>query len=212
MCRFCRESFASAGIANHLNTCKQRVATDSSKNIRLKISDPYQKEYWLIVEATLGATFKNLDNLIREYWTECCGHLSEFTNQGNTVAKSKNIVDTFSVYNKLEYTYDFGSSADLEIQLIGSSDFKLSKDKKKVEIVARNIAPQIICTECKKAKAIYVCPICNYEADTLICEACKDAKHFDEDKEHYPLEIANSPRSGVCGYEQIDEMDELFDY
>lgn len=44
----------------------------------------------------------------------------------------------------------------------------------------------------------------------LVCDKCAEQYHNEEKGEHYTLSLANSSRSGVCGYEQNEPLDTLF--
>ena len=77
------------------------------------------------------------------------------------------------------------------------SELKGSIKKGKVEILARNEAPQIICDQCGMP-ATTICPECIYDEKGWLCDAC--AEEHDCDLGVF-LPLVNSPRTGVCGYE-----------
>lgn len=210
-CKFCKQDFTKREIAKHLDNCEKRKEDKDVKNLRLRIIDPYMKNFWLIVEINGQAKFKDLDNLIRDVWVECCGHLSLFGDYGNEIGKGRIIMDTLNPADNINYTYDFGSSTELTIEVLEHSDCKLS-GKKKVELVARNYLPLSNCQKCGQ-QATLVCSACiDEEGMALACDKCAEKYHNEEneEEEHYILPLANSPRCGVCGYGPDEPLNELF--
>ena len=210
-CKFCRQDFAKKQIIAHLDHCEERKNDGHSRLLRLRIVDPYAKNFWLRVEANNKATLKDLDALIRNVWVECCGHLSQFGNYGNELGKTRNIVDTLHPGDSIAYTYDFGSSTELLVEALAYGSAALT-DNKKIELVARNYLPPSPCAKCGQ-QATQVCAACVAEEGmALACGDCAEKYHNEEneDEEHYILPLANSPRSGVCGYEPSGPLDKLF--
>lgn len=209
-CKFCEQDFAEKQIVDHLDNCEKRKKNQNIKNLRLKISDPNMKNFWLIVESNNQATFKNLDVLIKDVWVECCGHLSQFGGLKKEVGKGKIIMDTLDTGGSIDYTYDFGSSTELVIKALKYSNYQLS-GKGKVELVARNYLPPSNCVKCGQ-QATLVCAACIDNGSTFVCDKCAEKYHNEESEkeEHYLLPLANSPRCGVCGYEPAGPLDKLF--
>lgn len=210
-CKFCKKDFIKREISDHLDVCQERARDEEIKNLRLRIIDPYMKNFWLIVEVDEQAKLKDLDNLIRKVWVECCGHLSLFGEYGKEIGKGRIIADTLNLGDKLNYIYDFGSSTELTIEILKYSNFPLHNNKK-IELVARNYLPLSNCSKCEK-QATQVCTACIEEDGmTFVCDECAEKYHNEEneEEEHYLLQIANSPRCGVCGYDPSEPLDELF--
>lgn len=207
-CKFCRQDFTKRQITDHLDVCSKREKGTRIKNLRLRVSDPYAKNFWLIVEVFPEAKLKDLDLLIRDVWVECCDHLSLFGDYGNQIGKEKLIMDTLQLGDTINYTYDFGSSTELVIEAFAYSNYQLS-DNKRIELVARNYVPLSQCTKCGK-QATQICTYCAEKEMELVCDKCAEQYHNEEIGEHYTLSLANSPRSGVCGYEQNEPLDKLF--
>lgn len=210
-CKFCQQDFSKRQIVDHLNRCVKREKGRNIKNLRLRISDPYMKNFWLLVEINEQAKLKDLDNLIRDVWVECCSHLSLFGDYSNEVGKGRVIMDILKPCDTLNYIYDFGSSTELSIEVLEYSNFQLN-DKKKVELVARNYLPLFDCTKCDQP-ATEVCTFCSEEELVTACDICAEKYHNEENEkeEHYILPLVNSPRCGVCGYEGSDDpLDKLF--
>lgn len=209
-CKFCRQDFAKRQIVNHLDKCEKRKPDDSVKNLRLRIVDPYAKNFWLIAEVSNKAKLKDLDQLIRDVWVECCGHLSLFGDYGSEIGKQRIIIQTLRPGDAIGYIYDFGSSTELTIEALGYANYQLG-DQKKVELTARNYPLLSNCVKCGEPST-QVCTICTEETPAVVCDKCGEKYHNEEDveEEHYLLPIANSPRSGVCGYEPSVPLDKLF--
>lgn len=209
-CKFCGKDFTKKQIADHLDVCPERKNDKSIENLRLMIVDSYVKNYWLLVEVNKQAKLKNLDNLIRDVWVECCGHLSLFGDYGNEIGKGRIIMDTLGIGDQLNYVYDFGSSTELAITAVKYSNFQLN-GKKKIELVARNYLPISNCVKCGQ-QATRICVVCSEDESVLVCAQCAKKYHNKKNKEeeHCLLLLANSPRNGVCGYEPEEPLDKLF--
>lgn len=210
-CKFCGQDFTKRKIIDHLNHCEQRGKIKKAKNLRLRVADPYMKNFWLIVEVNDQAKLKDLDSLIRDVWVECCGHLSQFGDYGSQVSKSRVIMDTLNPGDRLNYIYDFGSSTELLIEALGYRDCGLG-DKKKLELVARNYLPPSNCIMCGE-QAVLICTACDSRNGmAFVCNKCAKEHHNEdnEDGDHFLLPLANSPRCGVCGYEPEESLDQLF--
>src|SRR3989337_2564830 len=160
-CKFCKQDFTKRQIIDHLNHCDKRKKAQNIKNLRLRIIDPYLKNFWLIVEVNPQAKLKDLDNLIRDVWVECCGHLSLFGNYGNEIGKGRIIMDTLNIGDSVNYIYDFGTSTELTIEVLKYSKFQLG-GKEKIGLVARNYLPISNCVKCGK-QATWVCTTCSDE-------------------------------------------------
>lgn len=207
-CKCCKQDFTKRQITDHLDGCSKREKDAQTKNLRLRVSDPYAKNFWLIVEVSHEAKLKDLDSLIRDIWVECCDHLSLFGDYNNKIGKGQFIMDVLQPGDTLNYIYDFGSPTELTIEAVSYSAYHLS-DKKRVELVARNYLPSSLCAQCGNP-ATQVCTYCSEDEMTLVCDRCADRNHNEERGEHNTLLLANSPRSGVCGYEQRGSLDTLF--
>lgn len=131
-------------MTSHLKSCKDKKAfleknqdalSDSShRYYHLLVEDSYNKEYWLHILIDGRATLKLLDDILRGIWLECCGHLSGFMIDGERFES-----DTFDDFDfetlyslhvrldkvlwagvKFDYTYDYGSSTDLNLRVVDS--------------------------------------------------------------------------------------------
>ncbi|MCI0710011.1 MAG: hypothetical protein L0154_07590 [Chloroflexi bacterium] len=92
------------------------------------------------------------------------------------------------------HIYDFGSSTELTLKVQEIRKGKMAKSD--INIMARNDAPQYMCVECGRKKAVVICAGCSWPGNiTALCENC--SKNHDE---YSLLPLVNSPRTGVCGY------------
>ena len=98
---------------------------------------------------------------------------------------------------KFSYEYDFGSTTDLTLKVIGEREARVSKSND-INILARNIAPEIMCDVCGKNLATHLCMECVYDDKGALCLSC--AKKHPHNHYDMFMPIVNSPRTGVCGY------------
>ena len=211
-CRYCNQQFTTISMSKHLNSCpKHKVAIEKAEKSKLetenlyylRVIEPYQKDFWLDLEMRGSAKLDDLDFYLRKIWLECCGHLSEFSSKGWGSAKismSHKADAIFRKYDQLTHIYDFGSSSETLIKLMGVRQGKpLSKHP--IELMARNLMPLIPCIECDEISK-WLCMACLYESEKggLVCQ-----KHYKKHKSHdeygEPLKLVNSPRLGTCGYD-----------
>ena len=140
------------------------------------------------------ASFGDLDMFLRDTWLECCGHMSGFSAGEEEIDMNEKLSDILSPGQTWLYEYDFGSTTELLLKVV--SEFEGSLKKGKVEILARNDAPQIICNQCEKP-ATTICADCLYDNQGWLCDECTK-KHGCDEEMFLPL--VNSPRAGVCAY------------
>jgi hypothetical protein len=119
-------------MAKHLAKCDKRAQTIEAagpskrpkENLwHVRAQEPHAKEFWLDLEMRGSATLETLDSYLRAIWLECCGHLSKFTVggwHGYDIAKSRKADDVFLREPTLLHLYDFGTTSETEIQVIGS--------------------------------------------------------------------------------------------
>jgi hypothetical protein len=107
--------------------------------------------------------------------------------------------DVFSNISKLMYRYDMGSTTELEITIKGSYHLAVAD----IILLSRNEPLAIICEACKEKPAEFICIAHPYDEASLFCKTCaraheKTCKDFDD---YARLSVVNSPRMGVCAYE-----------
>jgi hypothetical protein len=213
MCRDCGYVGAKASMTRHQAECVRRgllgaESTEKSSHdaYRLRVSGQYRPEYWLDAEVPLSATLDDLDGFLRGIWLECCGHMSAFTigpqadysrfSGPDTSAQPPLSELGLKIGQKFGYTYDFGSSTDLTVE-VQARERVWGKAKGSVRLLARNLPPEWHCSACSaRAKWVH-----SWEHDEqtggplLYC-----GRHGRSTREEQ-LPVVNSPRMGECGYE-----------
>ena len=210
VCRFCLKRFSGPSMGRHLVACKakkqadqEETASGAAKAAIYHIRIVGYKIFWLHIEMPSTATLAGLDKFLRHIWVECCGHLSEFTihgerysapfenDWGGVESKSTDIAlsEVLQVKDQFEYVYDFGSSTELEGQVVAERAGVLGE---KVKVLARNNSPGFECEDCD-SEATQICTECW----DFYCDRCLEAHGCGDDM---ALPVVNSPRMGVCGY------------
>jgi hypothetical protein len=216
-CRFCNKIYTGGGMSRHLKSCKAKKEHDQKqieKSKEKKQDTIYHIKFsgggpfWIHVEIKASEALKELDYFLRDIWCECCGHLSQITINGvryednadymqdwGMEAESMDVKlkDALKVKSKFEYIYDFGSSTLVKGKVLGKRKGILEEP---IKILARNELPDFICSECGKPATII-----DAEEWDFYCEDCADEML----EEYQRTPIANSPRTGVCGYCGEDE-------
>ena len=212
-CQYCGEESAKSGMSRHLAKCEKRAQAIQSAEAgnqpqetlwHLRIQDAYRKDFWLDLEMRGSATLEKLDRYLRAIWLECCGHLSKFTVGGwggFDIAKSHAADRVFPRETRLLHLYDFGTTSETEIHVVGSRNGK-AVTKHPVALMARNNMPAQTCRECGQPAA-YLCMECLIEGDIdenpYLCEEhAEEHPHLNYGE---PIGLINSPRLGMCGYE-----------
>lgn len=208
-CVFCSQSFSRAGMSKHLKACVERarkysaIESNSSDKINLfhlLVQDAYGVDFWLHLEMNGDAKLKELDKYLRAIWLECCDHLSQFSYDRwkGKIAKSSIADDVFEPGIEIYQIYDFGDSSETKIKVIGDRE-GAALTKHPIFLMARNDPPEYSCNECGK-KAKWLCLECMYNnEDDTFCDEHIESHPHDEYGE--PIEIVNSPRLGMCGYD-----------
>jgi len=208
-CQYCGEETAKSGMAKHLVKCSKRWETiESAKQPdeiiwHLRVQDVHRKEFWLDLEMRNSATLEKLDHYLRAIWLECCGHLSQFTvggSAGYEISKKRKADEVFTVGAQLLHLYDFGTTSETDIQVIGLREGGATT-KHPIALMARNLTPEYLCQECNQP-AEYLCMECLLEGsrneNCFLCEAhIEDHSHQEYGE---PIQMVNSPRLGMCGY------------
>jgi len=163
------------------------------------------KTYWLHVSAPVSMPLRKLDKFLRQTWLECCGHMSAFEIEGTRYASSScgggersmkvPLGQVATVGTKFFYEYDFGSTTELALKVVGLREEVSSKGG--VRLLARNAPPDILCRGCGEQLATIICTECAWEGGGEFCEECAEDHECDDDMY---LPLVNSPRTGVCAY------------
>ena len=210
-CSFCGREMTKGGLAKHLSTCAQRqdaIRAASQKRgagqalYHLQVQGALSPEYWLHLEMNGSAKLRDLDDYLRAIWLECCGHLSQFSVGGwlgeEEIAQSKRANQVFRPGLELTHIYDFGTSSETLIKVVGVRQGKpLSSHP--LFLMARNNPPEVHCIECGQP-ASWLCMECLYEMDQPGTLCAKHAKVHPHEDYGEPIPLVNSPRVGMCGY------------
>ena len=150
--------------------------------------------FWLDMAMKPDGKLKDIDRLLRRTWLECCGHLSEFsTGAHREVSMNTNVNKALGSGERLGYVYDFGSSTELVVRVLGGAK---AFSKGVVRLAARNEPRTWPCDTCGKAATV-VCAQCLYEGKGFCCPAHVSSHDCGDEM---LLPVVNSPRMGVCGY------------
>ena len=199
-CYICGANLGQAAMKTHL--LKLHEGGDGGQEcLLLKVEGAYDKNYWLYLDIPEEKTLRDLDRFLRAIWLECCGHMSEFyksSKPGYGSARHKlsfsSKMKSFAAGDKFFHDYDFGTTTETAITVMGSITRK--PQKKTVRLLARNVPPVFKCADCGE-KAEYICAECAYNSDNpFYCAKCAE-KHECQ----MMLPVTNSPRMGECGYE-----------
>lgn len=215
-CRYCHSTFSKQTMKKHLDNCKARLEhmNPDKKNtaaeeqyLCIRVEGYEKPEYWMYLDVAAGTTMKRLDQFLRDMWLECCGHLSAFYIDGtcytNSLEKdydersmSVKLSDILEIGMNFKHEYDFGSTTVLKFKVI--SERIGPKRREKIELMARNLAPEFKCAVCG-AGADFICAECAWDGEEAAM-LCEDCSHEHECGEEILLPVCNSPRMGVCGY------------
>lgn len=199
-CVHCGKEYTRSGMAKHLAKClidRQHLQGKTGPCFHLQITARFSPEYWLHLQVDANTTLKSLDSFLRKIWLECCGHMSLFHLDRQEIGMGGKMSSLLKSGMKIDYEYDMGDTTALQITVMGEY-LGLLTPKKPVELLARNLAPMILCDECGNKPAVKICPECQYDDEGWLCKACA-AKH-ECSGEGYFMPVVNSPRTGVCGY------------
>ena len=212
-CAFCASEIGKGTVARHLEKCapfQDALEKAASRGkaapqtiYHLRVSDAYDNHFWLDLEMNGAATLKKLDTYLRAIWLECCGHLSEFSAGGwggTKFGMARKANDVWDKTDELTHIYDFGTSSQTTIKIV-SARVGQPLSKHPIALLVRNVMPAAQCRECEQL-ATHLCMGCVIENDEpgLLCEQhLKIDPHGDDYGE--PIELVNSPRLGMCGYD-----------
>jgi hypothetical protein len=196
-CYICGVELGKTAMKNHILKSHGNDA-DGDECCLIQIEGAYNKDYWLIIDVPMGKSLSTVDKFLRKIWLECCGHLSAFRTPNRSeyreIAASSKLYN-FSKGDKIIHEYDFGTTTESLITIIGSTNRK--PQKRSVRLLARNVPLELECAKCG-ASAQYFCTECVYDYhNPLYCGKCIK-KHEHDDM---LLPVTNSPRMGECGYE-----------
>ncbi len=226
VCAYCGRELSKGGISNHLRTCPERQAAIAAADAKpgrngtlyhlqildntpdyYSIADLFPIEHWLHLEIKGGATLDDLDDYLRAIWLECCGHLSAFTIDGEAYVSevfeygdkpmTAPVRRVFKPGMTIPYEYDFGTTSELIIKVVGQREGKATTDQP-IALMARNAFTPPPCSVCGQP-ATTICVECiseEQDATPVFCDEHAEEHEHDE----MLMPIVNSPRTGLCGY------------
>ena len=215
-CAACSEITTAKGMRAHI---LGHFAGKPDKSACLvRVTNAGAITHWIYVRVGKKAKLNDLDGLLRSTWVECCGHLSSFgagdvsydyetdnmLGDGESKSMNVNAIKALARHNSLSYEYDFGTTTDLVVKLVGACSGAGMRGN--VELAARNVDISYDCSGCgKKGAATQICTSCVWaDRECLLCDKCVDKHEHGEDEDPVDetsfLPVVNSPRMGMCGY------------
>ena len=201
-CLFCNQKYSQSEIgkhlAKHLSKMEKEDKQKATKSYHHVIVEAAEMFLHILVDS--NAKMKVIDNYLRNIWLDCCGHLSNFGHKNFKVSMSHTIADVFAPKVKIYHDYDYGSTT--RVQLKSAKSYALHL-KESLILLSRNEPLKIMCLTCKKQPAVYLCSVCIYDDNAFFCGACslQHAKECSDFDDYAKMDVVNSPRMGVCGYE-----------
>lgn len=204
-CGICNRRLSRRGMTRHLQSCISENLQSEQGDGRIFLIKASAGPFWVYFEVGASSTLRKIDSFLRDLWLECCGHLSAFTIDSIRYYSHEEFLESgekgmdislkqiLSPGAKFSHEYDFGTTTELELQCISE---RKSKVRSKIQVIARNDMPEILCDECGKP-AKEICTECVWEGKGFLCESCAQDHECGEDMF---LPVVNSPRMGECGY------------
>jgi hypothetical protein len=225
-CYLCGETYTKRGMNRHLRSCLP-ASEGGTDSVVLRVSGTHRDDYWIHTLVSRETTLATLDSFLRDFWVECCHHLSTFQlgdidynndnpgmlgsepQRGRSMDISLGEVLDRHTVEEFSYVYDWGSSTHLTLSVVETGSWVLSTiDPDSEEDVStgdegllpltRNEQPHRECADCGESAA-QICQGCLMRRgpDAMYCQTCADDHECDRPRF---LPVVNSPRSGVCGY------------
>lgn len=209
-CSLCGAAYSKRQMLRHLSECARSDGKSVAAVVQLRVDAP-GTPFWLDVDVKANATWRQVDDFLRNIWLECCGHLSAFEvgsvryvvamsddfygpepNERSMNARlSASLPPEGSVFS---YEYDYGSTTTLRLKVVARRHAPIRRAS--VRLLARNGDPVWPCVECEQPASV-ICAFCFNESDAFFCDAHADDHSCGEEG---IMPIVNSPRMGVCGY------------
>jgi hypothetical protein len=202
-CLYCNNLFSQKEMGKHLaiHLAQMEKKADEKSAVNYCHIEVEAGEMFLHLLVKGDAKMKVIDSYLRDIWLDCCDHMSAFGHKNFKVSKSHLVEDVMEPRIKIFHDYDFGSTT--RVFLKGLKHYQLNETKK-IILLSRNQPLKIHCSHCKKKPAVYLCSEC-FDGDdySYFCQKCSDI--HEEECEAYTnysqMQVVNSPRMGVCGYE-----------
>ena len=209
-CAYCGGEIPKSGGNKHLSGCPARRAiiekaerkkVGSEMLYHLRVEGAWQKEFWLDLEMCGSGTLGDLDKYLRAIWLECCGHMSRFSVGGwgsKEIPKRRTAEEVFQPGIKLTHIYDFGTSSETLIKVVGLRDGHPTTPHP-MTLMARNLMPEAKCIDCGQP-AEWLCMECVIEEEVWGTLCARHVEVHPHDNYDEPVQLVNSPRLGMCGY------------
>ena len=211
-CNLCGGIFSKRTMTRHLKGCREKNSPKALDRLKpfhervfhLTVEGADWPDYWMHLEARASTTLGRLDALLRETWLECCHHLSAFTigteyygfcplAMPGELEEDAQLDEVLRPQMKFLHQYDFGTTTRLVLKVVSETERLI--ENASIQILARNIAPEIPCGSCRKP-ATKVCCMC-WDYTRWLCDECAPKHSCERD---IFLPVVNSPRTGMCGY------------
>jgi len=142
-CYLYGETFTKRGMNRHLRSCLPS-SEEVTRSVVLRISGTHRDDYWIHTLADQETTLMTLDSFLRDFWVECCHHLSTFQIDGTDYNSDnpgvggsqpqrgrsmdislRTVLDRHTV-EEFSYVYDWGSSTYLTLSVVETGGWDLS--------------------------------------------------------------------------------------
>jgi len=225
-CYLCEDTYTKRGMNRHLRSCLP-PSEGGTNAVVIRIRGTHRDDYWIHTLVDRETTLARIDSFLRDFWVECCHHLSTFQigrvdysndnpgvlgsepQRGRSMDISLGAVLDRHTVEEFSYVYDWGSSTHLTLSVVETGSWGLSAiDSDSAAdvstgydgllVLTRNEPPRRECASCGDPADV-ICQDClmGRDPDAFYCQECAD----EHDREHPRfLPVVNSPRSGVCGY------------
>ncbi len=199
-CKFCNKKLGVKTIVDHMSECIPNYINEKSGYLIEFLAESYitNKKYQMIAIFGNKCKFTHIDKFLRKKWCECCSHMStlevyEEVNEQQTQksVKFNTLISKYEKVNQFLYNYDMGSTTTIYFRILKKLEGK--NNNTNIELLYRNEPYKIKCKNYKNCKGN-----ANYISEGYkFCHECKNNLEEPE----YILNLSNSPRTGICGYE-----------
>lgn len=146
ICLLCEQRYSRAGMGRHLRACRKKALARergganpgqrTGGSLHIAVQDRHDPRFWMHLEVPRELELRILDGFLRILWLECCGHLSAFYISGQMYqVADKDWFNDFggppsedmsfaagqllSQGQRFTYDYDFGTTTELALRVIG---------------------------------------------------------------------------------------------
>ena len=199
-CLGCRKTLNTKAARNHLKTCieKAEIPPGRTPKPMFLVSatagfNDTNTVYALYTLMPNNATLRDIDELLRETWLECCGHLSSFDSGGTRFVSDGFNTGLFGYQDpsfdhraaqaippdsEAEYQYDMGSTTCLTVRVQPAPEqaraWLAQHDIDPGSPVLQNLMPEL-CDRCGQEAS-------HFRPEEVLCTSClpKDSRTFVE--------------------------------